>query len=79
MKYVSYWQKKRPVIVKQFFRLSAQLYVWEWSVGPLLCYGVVVVVVVVVVDKSNMVMIKTWFMMLVWLMWHLYTLVKLWQ
>ena len=74
MKYVSYWQKKRPVIVKQFFRLSAQLYVWEWSVGPLLCY-----VVVVVVDKSNMVMIKTWFMMLVWLMWHLYTLVKLWQ
>ena len=79
MKYVSYWQKKRPVIVKQFFRLSAQLYVWEWSVGPLLCYGVVVVVVVVVVDKSNMVMIKTWFMMLVWLMLHLYTLVKLWQ
>ena len=79
MKYVSYWQKKSPVIVKQFFRLSAQLYVWEWSVGPLLCYGVVVVVVVVVVDKSNMVMIKTWFMMLVWLMWHLYTLVKLWQ
>ena len=78
MKYVSYWQKKRPVIVKQFFRLSAQLYVWEWSVGPLPCYGVVVVVVVVV-DKSNMVMIKTWFMMLVWLMWHLYTLVKLWQ
>ena len=42
MKYVSYWQKKSPVIVKQFFRLSAQLYVWEWSVGPLLCYGVVV-------------------------------------
>ena len=74
MKYVSYWQKKRPVIVKQFFRLSAQLYVWEWSVGPLLCYGVGVVV-----DKSNMVMMKTWFMMLVWLMWHLYTLVKLWQ